>query len=268
MTVDVLTFKDIPYQIKFNDGEEHRKQLDERFIEAMTAATLPEDNVIMARKWKRLGVYFGSVEEVFTEVTEEIDALYNRERLDMMVRESKHRKTPEPKKYFTVSVEDLNNAADWKARLNLLDHMLTPTEDDYHTLNTALSDDKMQVRRAAVSLLAMIEVPETLKYLKNGLSDRSVPVRRTAADAYSDLGLKEGLPDIYPLLSDKSPIVRWRAAMFVYEVGDESSLPYLYDTQEDSQYDVRLQKEIAIARIERGEDALGSVWKQIQERER
>ena len=264
----MLTFKNIPYQLKLNDGTEHRRQLDNRFITAVAEATLPEDNIIMARKWQRLGVRFGRVEDIFTEVTEEIDALYNDARLKTLVTESKSRKTPEPKRYFKVTEADLKRAADWKERLNLLDHMETPTESDYDTLNTALSDEKMQVRRAAVSLLAMIEVPGTLPYLKQGLLDRSVPVRRTAADAYSDLGLKEGLSDIYPLLKDKSPIVRWRAAMFLYETGDETSLPYLYESQKDDQYDVRLQKEIAIARIEQGEDALGSVWKQIQERER
>jgi len=56
--------------------------------------------------------------------------------------------------------------------------------------------------------------------------------------------------------------------MFIYETGTEESLPHLKAHQNDSQYDVRLQIEMAIARIEQGEDALGSVWKQIQERER
>lgn len=234
----------------------------------MNEATLPEDNIIMARKWKHMGVRFGNIEDVFNEVIEEIEALYNTETLQQLVTEAKARKTPEPKRYFDVTKKDLEEAEDWKRRLYLLDHMNTPVKEDYDTLNFALHDEKMQVRRVAVSLLAMIEEPETLPYLKVGLQDRSVPVRRTAADAYSDLGLKEGLDDMYPLLSDKSPIVRWRAAMFVYEVGDETSLPHLYESKEDSQYDVRLQKEIAITRIEEGEEALGSVWKQIQERER
>lgn len=215
-----------------------------------------------------MGVRFGNIDDVFNEVIEEIEALYNTETLQQLITEAKARKTPEPKRYFDVTKKDLGEAEDWKRRLYLLDHMNTPSKTDYDTLNFALGDEKMQVRRAAVSLLAMVEEPETLPYLKTGLQDRSVPVRRTAADAYSDLGLKEGLDDMYPLLSDKSPIVRWRAAMFVYEVGDETSLPHLYDAKEDAQYDVRLQKEIAIARIEEGEEALGSVWKQIQERER
>lgn len=234
----------------------------------MNEATLPEDNIIMARKWRKLDVRFGDVEDVFREVTEEIDALYDKETLTQLITEAKTRQTPEPKRYYKVTKKDLEEAPDWKVRLNLLDHMENPSTKDYDTLNFALHDDKMQVRRIAVSLLAMIEEPETLPYLKIGLEDRSVPVRRTAADAYSDLGLKQGLNDMYPLLQDKSPIVRWRAAMFIYEVGDDSSLPYLYEAKEEPQYDVRLQKEMAVTRIEQGEEALGSVWKQIQERER
>ncbi|CAM3342698.1 HEAT repeat domain-containing protein [Nosocomiicoccus ampullae] len=120
----------------------------------------------------------------------------------------------------------------------------------------------------AVSLLAMIEKEKTLNYLKDALQDKSVTVRRTAGDAYSDLGFKSGLKDIYPLLNDKSPIVRWRAAMFIYEVGDESSLPYLYKYREDSSYECKLQKELAISRIEDGEEALGSVWKQMEMRDK
>lgn len=268
MNVQVLTFKGIPYQIKLNDGAEHRKQLDDRFVNAVAEATLPEDNIIMSRKWEQNSTRYGTPDEVFTEVIEEINALFDEETLTKLVEEAKSKQPPSPKQYRKLSVQEFKDAEDWKERLNLLDHMENPTKDDYELLELALQDEKMQVRRTAVYLLAMIEDKETLPYLKKGLEDKAVPVRRTAGDGYSDLGLKEGLNDVYPLLDDRSPIVRWRAAMFIYEVGDKESLPYLYEYQEDPQYDVRLQKEIAIARIEKGEEAMGSVWKQIQERER
>ncbi|MFC3418228.1 virulence factor [Salinicoccus hispanicus] len=264
----MLTFKNIPYQIKLNDGEEHRKQLPDRFMNAVESATLPEDNIILLRKWEDHGTRYGTPDEVFQEVAEELEALYGAERLDRLIEEAKSRSTPEPKRYYRWSVQDYESREDWKDRLWLLNHMETPTADDYELLELALSDDKMQVRREAVSLLAMIEEKKTLSYLKRALQDRSVPVRRTAGDAYSDLGYEEGLRDMYPLLGDRSPIVRWRAAMFVYEVGDASSLPHLKAHKDDPQYDVRLQMEMAIARIEQGEAALGSVWKQIQERKR
>lgn len=220
------------------------------------------------RKWEDYGIRYGEPEDIFVELTEEIEALYNEERLNQLVEESKTKRTPEPKKYFKVTVEDFQSKEDWKERLWLLDHMETPDQEDYEVLGIALEDEKMQVRREAVSLIAMVEEKETMPYLKIGLNDKSVPVRRTAGDAYSDLGFEEGLPDMYIALGDKSPIVRWRAAMFIYETGTEESLPHLKAHQDDSQYDVRLQIEMAIARIKQGEEALGSVWKQIQERER
>lgn len=261
-------FKGIPYQVKLNDGTEHRRELPARFTEAVTGATLPEDNIIFDRKWKNLSTRYGSPEDVFTEVIEEIEALYPPGTLNELVAEAKNRVQPAPMKYFKISLEEFKNTEDWKERLYMLNHFDTPNESDYPLLEHALHDEKMQVRRISVSLLAMIEVPKTLKYLRIAMNDRAIPVRRTAADAYSDLGFKEGLDDMYTALGDKNPIVRWRAAMFIYETGDETSLEVLRAHQNDPQYDVRLQIEIAIARIEQGEDALGSVWKQMQNRGR
>src|SRR5699024_10402577 len=189
-------------------------------------------------------------EDILTEVYDEIDALYPVERLNSLVHEAKNKRPPEPKVYSKVDIETFKNESDWKKRLYYLDHFDTPTKDDYPLLDFALSDEKIQVRRMSVSLLAMIEDKETLDYLKKATLDRAIPVRRTAGDAYSDLGYTEGLEDIYPLLKDKSPIVRWRAAMFIYEVGNEESLPYLIEVRDDEKYDVRLQIELAISRIE------------------
>lgn len=261
-------FKGIPYQVKLNDDTEHRRELPARFTEAVTNATLSEDNIIFDRKWENLSTRYGSPEDVFTEVIEEIEALYPQGTLIEIVAEAKNRVQPAPMKYFKVSLDEFKNTEDWKERLYMLNHFDTPNESDYPLLEHALHDEKMQVRRMSVSLLAMIEVPKTLKYLRIAMGDRAIPVRRTAADAYSDLDFKEGLGDMHTALGDKNPIVRWRAAMFIYESGDDTSLEVLRAHQNDPQYDVRLQIEIAIARIEQGEDALGSVWKQMQNRER
>ena len=66
-------------------------------------------------------------------------------------------------------------------------------------------------------------------------------------------------------LQDKSRIVRWRAAMFMYEVGDERVLPALKAAENDPEFEVQLQIKMAIERIEGGEEAKGSVWKQMTE---
>src|SRR5699024_4775692 len=152
VNVQVLTFKGIPYQIKLNDGEEHRKQLGDRFVNAVTEATMPEDNIIMGRKWEQNSTRYGTPEEVFTEVIEEINALYDEDTLDKLVEEAKSKQPPSPKQYRKLSVQEFREAEDWKERLNLLDHMENPTKDDYELLGLALQDEKMQVRRTAVYL--------------------------------------------------------------------------------------------------------------------
>lgn len=47
---------------------------------------------------------------------------------------------------------------------------------------------------------------------------------------------------------------------------DESSLTYLEQHLEDSAFDVKLQVQMAYERIKNGEAAVGSVWKQIANR--
>ncbi|MCY9414626.1 HEAT repeat domain-containing protein, partial [Bacillus haynesii] len=66
-------------------------------------------------------------------------------------------------------------------------------------------------------------------------------------------------------LKGPSKLVRWRAAMFLYEVGDESALPALKEAENDPEFEVSLQVKMAIERIEYGEEAKGSVWKQMTE---
>ena len=110
-------FKGIPYQVKLNDGTEHRRELPARFTEAVTGATLPEDNIIFDRKWENLSTRYGSPEDVFTEVIEEIEALYPQGTLIELVAEAKNRVQPAPMKYFKVSLDEFKNTEDWKERL-------------------------------------------------------------------------------------------------------------------------------------------------------
>ena len=53
--------------------------------------------------------------------------------------------------------------------------------------------------------------------------------------------------------------------MFLYEVGDESALEALKAAEDDPEFEVSLQVKMAIERIEHGEEAKGSVWKQMTE---
>ncbi|MCY1028390.1 virulence factor [Mammaliicoccus sciuri] len=267
---EVLKFKGIPYQIKLTTQEEEkRKQLPEIYIDSMLKATKDSDNVVFLRKWEDLGVRYGEVEEVLATVQEEILALYPKEKLEALVEEALTSDITIPEKQFVhVDKETFEQEEDWKVKLRMLNDFPTPTEDDYPLLDVALNDEKPQVRRMAIVLLGMIESKETLPYLYKGMKDKVVSVRRTAGDCLSDLGFKEALPVMIEALEDPQKIVRWRAAMFIFDEGDETALEALKKRQDDPAFDVKLQVQMAIERIENGEAALGSVWKQMANRKK
>lgn len=265
---EVLKFKNIPYQVKLTTPkEEKRQQLSDIFVNAMLEAQQPHDNVVFLRKWETLGVRYGDLDDVMQSVVEEINALYPEHVLNLLVQEAKNTDVTVPQKqYEHVTLETYQQEIDWKARLRMLKSFPTPTSDDYPLLDYALNEDKVPLRREAVVLLSMIEDRETLPYLYKGLHDKSPAVRRTAGDSLSDLGFKEALPEMEKALDDTQKIVRWRAAMFLFDEGGPEQLATLKAHQNDPAYEVKLQIEMAITRIENGEAALGSVWKQIANR--
>ncbi|KMO85073.1 virulence factor, partial [Megasphaera cerevisiae DSM 20462] len=156
--------------------------------------------------------------------------------------------------------------SDWKEKLRMLKSFPTPTFDDIPLLDAALNEEKVPLRREAIVLLGMIEDRQILPYIYKGIHDKSPAVRRTAGDCLSDLGFKEALPEMEKALDDPQKIVRWRAAMFIFDEGNEQQLDSLKAHADDSAYEVKLQIEMAISRIEKGDEALGSVWKQIANR--
>ena len=111
----------------------------------------------------------------------------------------------------------------------------------------------------------MIKDKAVLPGLYKGLHDSSPAVRRTAGDCLSDLGFEDAMLEMAQALQDKNKLVRWRAAMFLYESGDESVLSALKQAENDPEFEVALQVKMAIDRIEHGEEAQGSVWKQMTE---
>lgn len=101
--------------------------------------------------------------------------------------------------------------------------------------------------------------------LYKALLDRSVSVRRTAGDCLSDVGDPAAMFVMIKSLKDSSKLVRWRAAMFLFELGDESAIPALKAAEDDPEFEVAMQARLALERIEGGEEAKGSVWKQMTE---
>lgn len=266
--VHVQMFRGVPLQIKvFDSTSEHRISTGDRFVEAFQSIEINkfDDNYILERKWVDFGVRYGEKEEIAQSVLKELNATYPDERLKEIVEGANSKKsiTFEREK---VTLEQFKSAVDWQKRFQLLDQLPDPEVEDLPLLEQALEDEQMSIRRLATVYLGMIEDVAVVPALTRALNDKSAAVRRTAGDCMSDLGFVEFEPAIIQALKDKNKLVRWRAAMFLYESGTEASLSSLHEAENDPEFEVKLQVKMAIARIEQGEEAKGSVWKQMTER--
>ncbi|MFB4163361.1 conserved virulence factor C family protein [Alteribacillus sp. JSM 102045] len=267
--IQIQTFKGIPMQLKITTADEEKRQgLPERFQKAAFSAQTENDNLVMERKWEDHGVRYGSdLEAIGQDVAEEIAAAYPKERLDRLVKLAQSGEEQAQKnasRYIKVTEEMLDDP-DWKNRYAMLEQM-DPTEEDLPVLEKALQDEKPSVRRLAVVYLSMIEKPIVLPLLRQAMQDKSVTVRRTAGDCFSDIGDPAAIPAMIDALKDKNKLVRWRAAMFLYEVGDETAVEALQEAVNDPEFEVALQAKMALERIKGGEEAKGSVWKQMTEK--
>src|SRR5699024_8658708 len=182
-----------------------------------------------------------------------LDAAYPQSRLNELIEKATDPKNEQLKPVEKIKLtEDMLDDPDWRVRYQRLDQMIDPTLADLPVLEKALNDENASIRRLAVVYLGMIEDKRVLPLLYQGLHDKIVPVRRTAGDCMSDLAFVEAMDEMAKTLQDKSKIVRWRAAMFLFEVGDESVLPALKAAQDDPEFEVKLQINMAIERIEGG----------------
>lgn len=265
--VHVQQFKGIPLQVKvFDSASEKRFAMSERFVTAMSTVMDPtEENYLLQRKWVDYGVRYGDKEEIGKQVAEELEAAYPAERLEAMIEKDRSSESAEPVvRGRKVTLEEFD-APDWQTRFQLLEQMNEGELSDLPLLERALQDEKMSIRRQAAIFLGDIKDKDVIPYLELAMRDKSWAVRRTAGDTISDLGFEEFEPIMMETLKDKNKLVRWRAAMFLYETGTEAALPALKEAEEDPEFEVKLQIKMAIARIEQGEDAKGSVWKQMTE---
>ncbi|MBH8596761.1 conserved virulence factor C family protein [Thermoactinomyces sp. CICC 10523] len=264
--VQIQQIKDIPMQVKIiKNGEETRFGLPERFKEAVMEAQKATTNLVFERKWVQQKPRYGDVQEVGAQVVEEISAAYDEERLKRLVELAFASDQEKEKQKTAISREEVLAAfreEDWKKRYAALEQF-EPSLDDTDILDLALSDSKAAIRRLAVVYLGFLENKEVLPFLYRALKDASPIVRRTAGDTLSDLGYAEAIPAMCEVLTDPNKLVRWRAARFLYEIGDETALPALRQAANDREFEVRLQARMALERIERGEEASGTVWQQM-----
>lgn len=261
--VQIQTIYGVPMQIKLLfDEQEKRIGLPALFTEAAMEAA-GDDNIVFARKWEEQYPRYGDPDQVGQDIYEELLASYSSERLQELVARARNPQAPPVKREQPTM--DVWDEDDWRVRYRALD-ALEPEKEHLSFLDKALQDPKASIRRLATAYLGMIEDKAVLPLLYRALQDKVVTVRRTAGDCLSDLGFKEATPAMEATLADPSRIVRWRAAMFLYELGDSESLPMLEKAaRQETEFEVKLQLNMAIERIAGGEAAKGSVWKQMTE---
>lgn len=261
--VQIQTIYGVPMQIKLLfDEQEKRIGLPALFTEAAMDAA-GDDNIVFARKWEEQYPRYGEPDQVGQDIYEELLASYSSERLRELVARARNPQAPPVKR--PQPTMDVWDEDDWRLRYRALD-MLEPGIEHLSFLEKALQDPKASIRRLATAYLGMIEDKAVLPLLYRALQDKVVTVRRTAGDCLSDLGFKEATPAMEATLADSNRIVRWRAAMFLYELGDNESLPLLEKAaRQETEFEVKLQLNMAIERIAGGEAAKGSVWKQMTE---
>lgn len=264
--VHVQTYKDIPLQVKvFDSASEARFGLSDRFVKAMEVVHSSEvENYILLRKWADYGIRYGEKEEIGEIVVQEIEAAYPEVRLQEIIEQSKEGIDEQIERGRKVSLDEFQ-VDEWEKRFQLLDQMPDPDMSDAPLLDVALDDEKMSIRRLATVYLGMIEDKAVVPYIEKALKDKSWAVRRTAGDCMSDLGFEEFEDAAIELLQDRNKLVRWRAAMFLFETGTEKALPALREAENDTEFEVKLQVRMAIARIAEGEEAQGSIWRQMTE---
>lgn len=259
----------IPFQLKITDStQEKRIALPKMFTDYLLAAQRYVENVVTERQWVSLGVRYGDIENIEQEILEEMIASYPAERLKKNLEAIKEgqKSTTGKREFRKLTLEDLQDP-DWSKRFQAL-QQANPTEEDIEVLAYALKDEKVSIRRLATAYLGGIESDRVIPYLHEALKDRSFSVRRTAGDSLSDLGSQTSFTPMMEALKDENKLVRWRAAMYFYENGDETCLEALKQAGNDPEFEVKMQVKMAIKRIKEGQDAKGSIWKQmLEERE-
>ena len=269
--VFVQMFRGIPMQVRVRAGnEEARVALPDRFAQAAIRAGTASPNLIKERKLVDFGVRYGDLQEIADQVVRELDASYDEARLNQLVEHAMKAGVNAEETIPRMELSDEETARwledpDWKKRYAALERM-KPSMDKLPLLIKALRDPEVSVRRLAAVYMGDIRDPAVLPYLFEALKDRSAIVRRTAGDTLSDIGDPAAISPMCEALKDENKLVRWRAARFLYEIGDETALPALRDAADDPEFEVRLQVQMAIKRIESGEAAAGTVWQQMTRR--
>ena len=271
----VQTFSGIPMQVKAVDLEgETRLSLGSHFNEAaqLIQKTTGAD-FLKERQWLDHGWRYGPRAEMAEQVVSELQNYFSPERLDLTVSEAIGEKEldgaekSEDLADFSV-IEKLLLDRQWQQRLLAVQELsrldISQSPAAINLLIAALHDSNAQVRRLAAAALGTTGSALALPGLCQALvEDSSIAVRRTAGDALSDIGDASANAAMAQALSDSNKLVRWRAARFLNDLGSAESLPFLKAALQESEYEVLLEIEAAIDRIEGGGQGAGPAWRRI-----
>lgn len=268
--VAIQMFRGIPVQVRATkDDQQARVALPERFSQALQKAVdQTQANYVAERIWSPYQPQFGNPEEIAQQVADEIAILINE--ADLAVLEAA---AIDPAEKVAASVGSQQGLlrelqhSDWKRRLKAIQQIEVDAES-FDAIAAALQDERNAIRRWAAALLGASEQPEAVAPLCNVLrTDKSAIVRRTAGDALSDLGDPAAMTSMVEALQDASGLVRWRAARFLNELGTGDALPALKAAAAaESEFDVRVEMNAAIARIEAGKASQLPMWMRISQR--
>ncbi|MFF2484649.1 virulence factor [Paenibacillus sp. NPDC058071] len=268
--VFVQVFRGIPMQVRVKAGDrEVRSALPPKFGESVSEAA--GASMIRERMLEDLGIRYGELEDIAVEIVKELEAAYTEERLRGLIEAAKAlgpgEESAPPARPAPLSGEEIAErleSPDWQVRYAALERIGSAEPELLPALAKALRDDNMSVRRLAVVYLGDLkDTPEAMPHMIEALRDKSAPVRRTAGDTLSDWGNPAAIGPMIESLRDANKLVRWRAARFLYEIGDETAIDALRVASQDSEFEIQLQAQMALERIERGEEAAGSVWQQM-----
>lgn len=266
--VALQVFRGIPVQVRvIAEGEQARVALPERFSQALQRAIAAKNaDYVTERRWQPYEPRFGNPEEVAQMVADELDSAIDT--VELARREAAAVANGSAKESpARASQQELLTELrhpEWGRRLKAI-QALEVNPQTLSAVVAALNDEHSAVRRWTAAILGASGTPEAVDPLCRSLRcDNSVVVRRTAGDALSDLGDTRAIATMCQALTDRSKLVRWRAARFLNEIGDETAVPPLRCAeQQESEFDVRLEMQAAIARIVGGGEAQLPMWMRI-----
>ncbi|PZO19534.1 MAG: PBS lyase [Leptolyngbya foveolarum] len=269
--VAIQMFRGIPVQVRAIAGSEQaRVALPNRFNQALQRAIVAtQADYVAERIWSPYQPQFGNPNEIAQQVADELDSLTNEHDLALL-----EKAAVDPDQRTTVQGEKLSQQSllaelkqsDWKRRLKAIQQIEIDAET-FPAVVLALKDNRNAIRRWAAALLGASEQVEAVEPLCEVLqNDGSAIVRRTAGDALSDLGEASAIAAMVEALQDQSGLVRWRAGRFLNEVGDRPILPQLIKAAEfESEFDVRVEMQAAIDRIQAGKASQLPMWMRISQ---